>query len=59
LNTLSTTPELTPKQRAQYEAHMKAGLSHNIALMLAAQKAPEGKVKGSAHPTKDWGRDKR
>ena len=49
---------LTAEERARYEAHLKAGLSSTIALMLATKQAPQGRVKGSQFPTKDWDRSK-
>lgn len=47
---------LTAAQRERYWALREAGESHHIALMLAQRKAPDGRVKGSAHPTRDWHR---
>jgi len=45
--------------RARYGLARLQNTGHKLSLMLGSQKAPDGRVRGSDHPTRDWDRGRR
>lgn len=50
---------LTEEEQARYVRARRIGTVHKLSLMFAAQRAPHGRVKGSAFPTRSWDRGRK